>query len=56
LWNSFVGTGIHNGPVPPANELKFYTYSDGSHTHPAAAGLSKAPTNEMKVKIKGKWK
>ena len=18
LWNSFVGTGIHNGPVPPA--------------------------------------
>ena len=19
LWNSFVGTGIHNGPVPPAN-------------------------------------
>ena len=19
LWNSFVGTGIHNGPVPPAS-------------------------------------
>ena len=24
LWNSFVGTGIHNGPVPPANEGKIY--------------------------------
>ena len=22
LWNSFVGTGIHNGPVPPALKLE----------------------------------
>ena len=22
LWNSFVGTGIHNGPVPPALQIK----------------------------------
>ena len=44
LWNSFVGTGIHNGPVPPALGLKrertegrkrekFYIYSDVTHTH-----------------------
>ena len=26
LWNSFVGTGIHNGPVPPALCYKFYVY------------------------------
>ena len=39
LWNSFVGTGIHNGPVPPALCYKFYVYWDGPHTHPAKAGL-----------------
>ena len=22
LWNSFVGTGIHNGPVPPAKQAQ----------------------------------
>ena len=25
LWNSFVGTGIHNGPVPPAWKRKSWT-------------------------------
>ena len=27
-----------------------------THTHTAAAELFKAPTNEMKVKMKAKWK
>ena len=26
------------------------------HTHAAAAGLFKAPGNEMKAKMKGEWK
>ena len=30
-WNSFVGTGIHNGPVPPAS--RSFTSFETVHTH-----------------------
>ena len=43
-------------PMGPLRNLEVLLSSDGSHTRPAAAGLFKAPTNEMKVKMKGKWK
>ena len=34
LWNSFAGTGIHNGPVPPAFEwLEVLHCSDVTRTH-----------------------
>ena len=33
LWNSFVGTGIHNGPVPPAVKLEvLHLFRCSTHT------------------------
>ena len=37
LWNSFVGTGIHNGPVPPAEVLHLFRCS--THT-PHRSGVN----------------
>ena len=52
LWNSFVGTGIHNGPVPPAakNRTSFTSFEKvHTHTQPTKtrAGYAWATQHDM---------
>ena len=49
---SFVGRGSDMGTSAPFDILKFYIYTDGTHTHtPHRSGA-----DEMKMKVKWQWK
>ena len=53
----FVGPCHPSAHVPPAKLRSFTSLQMvDTHTRPAAAGPFKAPTNEMTVKMEGKWK